>query len=61
MNFSREWDQRYIENTHMLRHLRWLFRRFELLLLEERRVHAHIPASAGEFAAWNLVARKAHD
>jgi SAM-dependent methyltransferase len=42
-------------------HLQRLFRRFELLLLEEKRVHAQIPASSGEFAAWNLVARKSHD
>jgi SAM-dependent methyltransferase len=43
------------------RHLERLFGRFELLLLEEKRVRGYLPAAAGEFAAWNLVARKSHD
>jgi SAM-dependent methyltransferase len=40
-----------------LEHLRGLFYRFELLLAEER-VRTQVPPTAGQFAAWNLVARK---
>ena len=39
-------------------HLRTLFRRFQLLLLEEKQVHPAMPAGAGRFGAWNLVARR---
>jgi len=39
-------------------HLRTLFRRFELLVLEEKQVHTAIPEGAGRFGAWSLVARK---
>jgi SAM-dependent methyltransferase len=44
-----------------LAHLKDLFRRFELLLLEEKKVHTQVPMDAAQFAAWNLVARKPHD
>ncbi len=41
-----------------LEHLKDLFRRFEPLLLEEKKVRTHVPMGAAQFAAWNLVARK---
>jgi SAM-dependent methyltransferase len=44
-----------------LAHLKDLFGRFQLLLLEEKKICTHVPAGAAQFAAWNLVARKPHD
>jgi SAM-dependent methyltransferase len=44
-----------------LAHLKDLFHRFELLLVEEKKVHTHVPTEAAQFAAWNLVATKASD
>lgn len=41
-----------------LTHLRAVFSRFELLLLEEKTVRTPVPPADGQFAAWNLVARK---
>jgi SAM-dependent methyltransferase len=40
------------------RHLRELFGRFDLLFLEEKITQCKVPADAGQFASWNLVARK---
>ncbi len=40
-------------------HLRQLFARYELLVLEEKVVRAVVPHANGPFASWNLVARKA--
>lgn len=41
-----------------LGHIRALFERFELLLLEEKQVRAVLPENHGQLAVWNLVARK---
>lgn len=39
-------------------HLRFLFSRFELIHLEEKRVRRVIPEGRYQFASWNLVARR---
>jgi SAM-dependent methyltransferase len=39
-------------------HLRLLFAQYTLLLLEEKISREVIPASSGQFAAWNVVARR---
>lgn len=39
-------------------HLKDLFRDFELIVLEEKRVTTVVPRESGEFGSWNLVARK---
>jgi SAM-dependent methyltransferase len=39
-------------------HLRGLFARFEIILLEEKIVRQFEPNEGGQFAAWNLVVRK---
>lgn len=39
-------------------HLRALFHRFELAVLEEKIVRNVVPGDSSEFATWNIVARK---
>lgn len=42
-------------------HLRELFSRFEVVLLEEKLVRPVTPCDGGQLATWNLVARKPRD
>jgi SAM-dependent methyltransferase len=41
-----------------LAHLRALFSRFEVILIEEKIIQRAVPESKGQFASWNIVVRK---